>query len=206
LLIFFIVYKVKPIKVFFKGSNSKFTISSSHFSSLAALSLNAKIKDLLLLSDKKKIIRGDSNRIIAMILKMLCKEIGSWNYYFIVTHQFTLFIPPKANTHKSIFVIFCSFRVINFLFILCLIPFSLAKKSLIILLIVCCLNTFCHKVMVIGCFSIKFPTNDVVTVTYRTNPLFIPTGFVCTAPTFHINSILFASREMCTLIGLSILA
>ncbi len=59
--------------------------------------------------------------------------------------------------------------------------------------------------MVIGCFSIKFPTNDVVTVTFRTNPLFIPTGLVCTAPTIQIFSILFLIWEMFTLIILFVL-
>jgi hypothetical protein len=131
----------------------------------------------------------DHNRTI-IIQKMLCKEIGSWNFNFIVTHQFTLFISPKADTHISIFVIVCSVRVIILLFFFCFKPFSLAKKSLIIWLIVCCYNTCRCKVMMIGCFSIKFSTNGIVTVTFRTNPLFILTGFVCTEPTFQLSAIL----------------
>jgi hypothetical protein len=121
---------------------------------------------------------------------MLCKDIGSWNYDFIVAHQLTLSISPKADTHISIFDIVFSVRVVTFLWIMCFIPFSFAEKNLICSLIVCCYNTCRCKEMVIGCFSIKFPSNDVVTITFRTNPLFIPTVFVCTAPTFQLSAIL----------------
>jgi hypothetical protein len=68
-------------------------------------------------------------------------------------------------------------------------------------LIISCYNTFCCIVVVIGCFSIKFPSNNLVSVTLRTNLPSIPTFCVCTAPTFQLSAILMTILEMYTFIG-----
>ncbi len=53
----------------------------------------------------------------------------------------------------------------------------------------------------LGCFSIQFPSNEYLTVTFRTNLLFIPTSLFCAAPTTQLSAILFIS-QMLTLIRL----
>jgi hypothetical protein len=47
--------------------------------------------------------------------------------------------------------------------------------------------------MVLGSFSIQFPSNDEVTVTFGADTLFIPTGLFFTAPTTQLGAILFLS-------------
>jgi hypothetical protein len=122
---------------------------------------------------------------------MLSEEKRSHYNLFIITNHFIFFISPKANTHIIIGINVCSLIKINLFgvkWMICIIPCSFIKSS-----VFCCYKTCCCILMVIGCFRIKFPTNDVVTVTHRTSPLFIPTFFVCTAPTFQLSAILITT-------------
>ncbi len=135
----------------------------------------AKIEDLIILTDKKKLIREYTKLLLVLIINILSKKKRFCNDQFIVTHYLILITSPEAYTHIRICVTVWSERIIKFLWIVCFIPFAFLKNSFIIQQIIFCYNTCCCKVMLICCFLIKFSSNDIVTVTLRTNTLSIPT-------------------------------
>ncbi len=118
-----------------------------------------------------------------LVLNILCEDIGSLDVLLLLT----LLIFPKANTHISTTLPVFSFSLLNYLGF---IPFSFFKRSCTIWDIFAFDTTF-SKVMMFGCFSIQFPSNNPVTVTFRANPLFIPTALFFAAPTFQLSGKLF---------------
>ncbi len=51
----------------------------------------------------------------------------------------------------------------------------------------------------LGCFSIQFPSNEYLTVTFRTNLLFIPTILFSAAPSLQLTAIFVRLSKMPTL-------
>jgi hypothetical protein len=176
------VNEVKPFK--FELDANIFClilISDAHFSGQAVLIFNAKVKDVIISSHTKKLIRNGIK--LTVVIEKLGEDKGSFDGLLLVT----LFIFPKAYTHISTTLPVFSFSLLNFF---SFIPFTFIKNSCTIKEIFVFDTTF-SKVMVLGCFSIKFPSNNPVTVTFRANPLFIPTALFFAAPTFQLSGILF---------------
>ena len=179
------VNEAKPIKFLFDAHNSRLIfIFCVQFSCKAVLIFNAKVEHVIFWSHLKKWMGSYTQFIVIILLNMVGQEKGPFDDFMLVTRL----IFPKANTNISI-----AFTVTNF---------SVLKQFWMIIAFLSIITwfireilTLCHfsKVMMLGCFSIKFPTNDHVTVTFRAwaEPLFITTGLIFAAPTFKLSLILY---------------
>ncbi len=74
----------------------------------------AKIEDLTILSDKKKLIRDYTKFLLVLIINILSKKKRSCDDDLIVTYHSILNISPEAYAHIRIGVTVWSERIIKF--------------------------------------------------------------------------------------------